>query len=212
MDEPLLTHFFQLFFTFAAMVLLIFVSVSAPTWDKISFMDVTRGGSMERYGVFGSSADDSTHIGYRIAGADSGTLHSLSYALVLVPIGAALSGLAFLFGLCGAGYHRVGTILMTLFSAVALLVTLVAWVLSMVLFGIARNRLHDRGYGAKFQNAEWIRECLLSSVPLAHLLITFVFQSSARSSRSPLPSALALSAALATTVAVAPSIPRPTNY
>lgn len=67
-----------------------------------------------------------------------------------------MSGLAFLFGLCGAGYHRVGTILMSLLSALAMLVTLVAWILEMVLFGIARDRSRNRGVDATFGNANWL--------------------------------------------------------
>jgi len=47
-------------------------------------------------------------------------------------VAAGLSGLAVLFGLCGAGYHRAGTVIMTLLAALATIVTLVAWVLSMV--------------------------------------------------------------------------------
>lgn len=139
------------------MVLLIFASISAPTWNKISFMDVTgQGAGTTHWGVFGSSLSGSSHLGYRIPGADSATLHTLSYTLILVPIGAGLAGLSFLFGLCGAAYHRVGTILMTLTSALALLATLLAWVLSMVLFGVARHRLNNRGYHAKYQSAEWL--------------------------------------------------------
>ena len=46
---------------------------------------------------------------------------------------AGLSGLAVLFGLCGAAYHRAGTIFMMLVSALAFLVTLVVWVVEMVL-------------------------------------------------------------------------------
>ena len=69
---------------------------------------------------------------------------------------AGISGLAFLFGLCGAGYHRVGTIFMSLLSGLALLVTLVVWVIDMVLFGIVKARLHDQNIDAKWGNANWI--------------------------------------------------------
>ena len=48
-----------------------------------------------------------------------------------------------LFGLCGAAYHRSGTILMALTSLLAFLATLVAWVIDMVLWGIVRNRIRD---------------------------------------------------------------------
>ena len=45
---------------------------------------------------------------------------------------------------------------MTITTSLALLVTLVAWVLSMTLFGIARDRIRDQGVGAQFGNANWI--------------------------------------------------------
>ena len=70
--------------------------------------------------------------------------------------GAGLSGLAVLFGLCGAAYHRAGTVFMTLVSALALLVTLIAWVIEMVLFGVARDHVRDRGDVANFGNANWL--------------------------------------------------------
>ena len=70
--------------------------------------------------------------------------------------GAGLSGIAVLFGLCGAAYHRAGTIFMTLISALAFLVTLVAWVVEMVLFGIAREHMRDRGIDATWGNANWL--------------------------------------------------------
>ena len=73
-----------------------------------------------------------------------------------MPSGAGLSGLAVLFGLCGAGYHRAGTVFMTLVSALAFLVTLVAWVLEMVLFGVARDHMRDRGINATWGNANWM--------------------------------------------------------
>ena len=74
----------------------------------------------------------------------------------MILAGAGLSGLAVLFGLCGAAYHRVGTIFMTLISALAFLVTLVVWVIEMVLFGIARDHTRDRGVDATFGNANWL--------------------------------------------------------
>ena len=45
---------------------------------------------------------------------------------------------------------------MSLVSALALLVTLVAWVLEMVLFGVARDHARDRGIDATFGNANWL--------------------------------------------------------
>jgi hypothetical protein len=71
-------------------------------------------------------------------------------------VAAGLAGLSVLFGICGAAYHRSGTIIMTLLAALATLVPLVIFVIDMVLFGIARNRLRDNGIPAQYGNANWL--------------------------------------------------------
>ncbi|KAL0956730.1 hypothetical protein HGRIS_002849 [Hohenbuehelia grisea] len=154
-----------LFLCFAATVLLIFVCVSSPTWERISFLDVSSGGGEEtHFGVFGFTGS-SVGIGYRFAPSrlgfndsrlNSTLLHNLTKVLVLHPIAAGLAGLSFLFGLCGASYHRFGTIMMTLLSGLAFLLTLVVWVIDMVLFGIARHRFRDEGFFAQYGNANWL--------------------------------------------------------
>jgi len=144
-----------LFFCFSAMVLLIFVSVSAPTWDSISFLN-TNGLSFGVLGYTGSKP----HVGYYFpspaSDINTGILHNLTYVLILYPIAAGLSGMAFLFGICGASYHRSGTILMSLTAVLSTLCTLVAWVVSTSLFGVARDKLRDEGIPASLGNANWI--------------------------------------------------------
>ena len=81
---------------------------------------------------------------------------------------AGLSGIAVLFGLCGASYHRMGTVFMALLAALATLCTLIVWVISMVLFGIARQHVRDHGGQAQYGNANW-----LGVGALAALLIGF---------------------------------------
>ncbi|EPS97230.1 hypothetical protein FOMPIDRAFT_1025134 [Fomitopsis schrenkii] len=150
-----------LFFTFAAMVLLIFASVSAPTWNAIRFLTTTVDGATTHFGVFGYTGTDA-HVGwYFPSGVADSTLndrlfHNLTNALILIPIAAGLSGLAWLFGICGAAYHRVGTVLMTLLAAVAFLVTLVVWIIEMALFGIARDHVRNHGGAATYGNANWL--------------------------------------------------------
>jgi hypothetical protein len=52
-----------------------------------------------------------------------------------------------LFGLIGATYHRIGTVMMTLTAALGTLTALVAWVLAMVLFGgYAKTSLRHNGW------------------------------------------------------------------
>jgi hypothetical protein len=65
--------------------------------------------------------------------------------LILHPIAALFALVACLFGLCGAGFSRIGTILMSLSAALATLVTLVVWVVDMSLWGIVRNRIRSHG-------------------------------------------------------------------
>jgi len=146
-----------LFFTFTAMVLLIFASVSAPTWNSVYFLNA--GGV--HFGVFGYTGS-STHVGWFFPAnlADSrlnGHLfHNFTAVLILIPIAAGFAGISFLFGLCGFAYHRAGTVFMTLMSALAFFTTLVAWVIEMVLFGVARDHIRGRGIHATFGNANWL--------------------------------------------------------
>ncbi|KAG7452924.1 pali-domain-containing protein [Guyanagaster necrorhizus] len=151
-----------LFCCFSATVLLVFVSVSVPTWNSIYFLQVGVGSSVTRFGVFGYTGS-STGIGYNFTTAgfnssslDTNIIYNLTKTLILHPIAAGLAGLAFLFGLYGAGYHRAGTVLMSLLAALATLVTLVAWVIDMVLFGIARSHFHDQAIYAQYGNACWL--------------------------------------------------------
>lgn len=67
-----------------------------------------------------------------------------------------MAGLAFIFGLLGASYHRAGTVFMTLISGFAALVATVAWAVSMALFGIAHNHVKNNGGTATYGNALWI--------------------------------------------------------
>lgn len=115
------------------------------------------------------------HSIYSDGRLNGGLFHNFTNVLILIPIGksqirpdplfilstfflpaAGLSGIAFIFGLCGFAYHRAGTVFMTLVSALALLATLIAWVIEMVLFGVARDHIRDRGFSAEFGNANWL--------------------------------------------------------
>lgn len=158
-----------LFFTFAAAVLLIFVSVSAPTWRDIYFLSASNGQGTIRYGVFGyctaSGACSKTSLGYQLSTAAIGgnfvelgtTLHNFTYVLILHPIAAGLAGIAFLFGLLGACLaSRACTIFMTIIAFLALLVTLVAVGIDLALWIIMRRLLNDNGFNAMLGNANWL--------------------------------------------------------
>jgi len=149
-----------LFLTFAATVLLVIVCVSSPTWEKISFLNVGTGANQIHYGVFGHTGTK-VGIGYDFVGTNSSRINTtiinnLTKVLILHPIAAGLAGLAFLFGVCGAAYHRVGTILMTLLSGLAALITLVIFIIDMVLFGIVRHKYRDENIPAQYGNANWL--------------------------------------------------------
>lgn len=45
---------------------------------------------------------------------------------------------------------------MSLVSGLAFLCTLIAWIIDMVLWGIARNVLRDNGVSAQYGNANWL--------------------------------------------------------
>ncbi|KAG2150842.1 hypothetical protein DEU56DRAFT_778762 [Suillus clintonianus] len=143
-----------LFFCFSATLLLIFVSVSAPTWNTISFLNANQ----YSFGVFGYTGSK-VQIGYYFplpGDINTGVLHNLTFVLILYPIAAGLAGLAFLFGVCGAGYHRAGTVFMSFLAGLATLCTFVAWIVSMSLFGVVKDRLSSEGINASWGNANWL--------------------------------------------------------
>ncbi|EKM74943.1 hypothetical protein AGABI1DRAFT_103194 [Agaricus bisporus var. burnettii JB137-S8] len=137
------------------MVLLIFVSVSAPTWEAISFLNVGPEGHQVHYGVFGFTGSQRS-IGYTFSNnsrLNTTVLHNLTKVLILHPIVAGMSGLAFILGLSHA---RIGTVFMALVAGLAALVTFVVWVIDLVLFGIARHHFRDDGQLAQYGNANWL--------------------------------------------------------
>ncbi|WVO14976.1 hypothetical protein L204_102618 [Cryptococcus depauperatus] len=157
-----------LFFCFAAVVLLIFVSVSPPVWDKVNFLHVTAHSQKTVFGVFGECIQGGNctkrAVGYNLVvyGAQNVNIndkgfHSLTKALILHPIAGLLALIALLFGLMGVGCaSRGATIMMALTSAVAFLVTLVVFVIDIVMWVIIRHRVRNAGYDAHLGNANWL--------------------------------------------------------
>ncbi|CAE6416243.1 unnamed protein product [Rhizoctonia solani] len=94
-----------LFFCFAACVLLIIVTLSAPIWNDVSFLNASVGGREVHFGVFGYTGS-ARKLGYTIdpaiLGLNSNNLntkliHNLTYVMVLHPVAAGLAGLAVIF-------------------------------------------------------------------------------------------------------------------
>ncbi|KAJ7647359.1 pali-domain-containing protein [Roridomyces roridus] len=146
----------------AAAVFLILVTISAPTWEKIGFLKA--GPLPIRFGVLGHTGTR-VGIGYRFNSSalafDDHNLNTpvvlnLTKTLILHPVAAGLAGLASFFGLCGLTYYHGGTVVMVLLAALATVVCLLAFVLDLVLFGIARNSFRSQGISAQYDNACWL--------------------------------------------------------
>ena len=73
---------------------------------------------------------------------------------------------------------------MSLTSALALLVTLVAWVLEMVLLGIAHHRASEPGAYAQWGNANWLVLGALVALFLGFITATCGIFGSYRARRS----------------------------
>ena len=78
-----------------------------------------------------------------------------------------IAGFAFFFGVCGSAGNQSGTAIMTLLAGLALLTTFVAWVIDMILFGIARQRYRNTGERAQYGNANWLTLGALVALLLA---------------------------------------------
>ena len=62
---------------------------------------------------------------------------------------------------------------MTLLAGLALLVTFVAWVIDLILFGIGRQRYRNEGEKAQYGNANWLTLGALVALLLAFCASAF---------------------------------------
>ncbi|CDZ97306.1 Actin cortical patch SUR7/pH-response regulator PalI [Phaffia rhodozyma] len=178
---PSFAAFPGFFFAFAAMVLLVIVSVSVPIWDSVYFLKATLNSETVTFGNWGycvqGGSCTSAKYGYDLTSTlisdSTGKLSNalskgLTYVFILHPIAAGLSFIAALLGLIGTfASSRASTILMVIASLLALLVTGVAWIINMIAFGIARNRVRNAGGQASYENGEWILLGAFASLILA---------------------------------------------
>lgn len=72
----------------------------------------------------------------RFSNGTATTVHNLSRALILHPIAAAVSFLAFLTALAS---HRIGFLFSSLIAGVATLITLIALILDLVNFSVSNR-------------------------------------------------------------------------
>ncbi|ODN87674.1 hypothetical protein L198_06897 [Cryptococcus wingfieldii CBS 7118] len=169
-----------LFFAFCAMVLLIFVSVSPPAWERIHFLQASAGGQTTVFGVLGeclSGGGQCTdrNVGYdlQVWGADNLNInttnfHRLTRALILHPIAGFFALLSLIFGaLATACASRFLTIMMALSALFGLLITIAAFVLDMVFWSLVKNKINDAGYSASYGNANWLTAGALGAFALS---------------------------------------------
>jgi len=178
------------FFLFAAFVLLIFVSVSAPVADWLYFLKATSGGTEIRLGNWGAcvrlaggsfSCTDKS-LGYRAddivdtlgeTGDISGSVvRGLTYALVLHPIAAGVTLIAMIVSLTTNVCLDICGSLIAFF---AFLVCLVALIVDSVLFITARNRINSNvaGSPASLSNCYWMVVTATVSLLLAAITVCF---------------------------------------
>jgi len=150
------------FFILAGWVLLLVATISAPVVDKISFLNITNGGSTTSFGVFGYCQDaqsgqcSSRALGYSLASIAGSAGNDPSYvntsvdratkALVLHPIAA---GIAFIAQIIALASHRFGFLFASLIVLFAFFVSLAAMALDFALFGIVRHAINNPGNNSK---------------------------------------------------------------
>lgn len=144
-------HWLGAFLYFAAMVLLLIASVSAPIWDNVGYVKGTLNGQKFVGGTWGycfGGVCTNSNLGYdqqRLAqltgtqAAASAIRYTFSKTLVLAPVSAGLAFIALLFSL---STHFVMGILASLWGLLAFLSTVVLLGLSLGFFISLRNRLN----------------------------------------------------------------------
>jgi len=169
-------HHFGTFLLFAAAILLLITTISAPVVNDIGILKVTLTNksnfhhSSVRFGTFGycvldvapadSDQDFCTgkHIGYNPAAviseidqttfdkAGTNTSKALTRVMILHPIACGLAFIAFLLAL-GSGV--CGAVFAAMVSAIAWVITVVVMATDFVAFGIIKRHVNNDGSGSK---------------------------------------------------------------
>lgn len=179
------------FFLFAAFVLLIFVSVSAPVAHWLYFLEANNAGTQIRLGNWGACVREAgaagwtctnRSLGYRAddiiellgsTGEISGSIvRGLTYALVLHPIAAGIVLIAMIVSLTTNVCLDICGSLIAFF---AFLVCLVALIVDSVLFVTARQRINSdlAGSPASLGNCYWMVVAATASLLLASITVCF---------------------------------------
>jgi len=187
------THWVGVFFLFAAAVLLLITTISAPVIGDIAILKVTLTNSSAlrhssvTFGTFGHcvldvapAATDQDYcsrrrIGYQpatiMAAIDgegfnrvaSDTADGLTDAMILHPIACALAFIAFFLSL-GAGV--IGSLLGFAVGALAWIITLVVMAIDFALFGIIKDHVNSDGSGSHAFYSIGMWTCLAAMILL----------------------------------------------
>ncbi|RXK38412.1 hypothetical protein M231_04321 [Tremella mesenterica] len=188
-------YFLSCFLLFAATVLLLIATISAPIWDKVAFMKVQNNGAKIAFGTFGycqsggsNNGCSDTALGYNIAALSGAVtdwtyvnnhLETVTKALILHPIACGISGIAFLIALVS---HRIGFLFSSLVAFLAFIVSLAVMIIDFVLFGIIRHEIRDNSSGtANYSTAIWL--VLAATVILFFATFVVLFECCAGRSR-----------------------------
>lgn len=204
-------HWLGVFFIFAASILLLITTISAPVIHDIALLKVTLTNqsvlrhSSVTFGTFGhcvldvaGPTDDQDWCAPRTVGyspasimsaidgtgfsvAASATADGLTNAMILHPIACGLAFIAFLLAV-GAGV--IGSLLGAMVAAVAWVLTLIVMAIDFTLFGIIKDHVNNDGSGsyAVYSVAMWT---VLAAMILLFfgMLIVFFTCCSARRAR-----------------------------
>ncbi|CAK7567293.1 MAG: hypothetical protein SEPTF4163_005256 [Sporothrix epigloea] len=193
-------HHIGSFLLFAATILLIVVSISAPVINHISLLkvqtsNISRGTTPAiEFGSFGYCSVDNGNghdicsprkIGYNpaavVTAANVATSFSdasedstkiLTKIMILHPVAAAVSFIAFLLAL-GAGF--IGSFMATLVSLIAFIVTAVVVITDFILFHIIKDHVNDSksDASAKYGIAIWLLLAAGACLLLGTLIVFF---------------------------------------
>jgi len=166
-----------------AFILLLLCSISVPVTYALYFLDSEISG-YTRYGIWGWCDYDAGYCwgNYLYWGFDPFFLVSLTRGLVLFPISTIITFLTIL-ALIPASfrsedYEPVPLAVYPILAVLASLTSLIAFVISMPLFAIARNRLRADGISANFGPCMW-----MSLVAMILLFVVAVLSIMGRYSR-----------------------------
>ncbi|EIN09867.1 pali-domain-containing protein [Punctularia strigosozonata HHB-11173 SS5] len=146
-------------FTLAAFVLLLLVTISTPVVHAFYFVHADTGGGV-RFGIWGWCIDHGTclsdRLGYRW---DTQIIHSLTFTLVFYPIATGFTFLALLSllpVLLSKSLQMYPFPAFSLLSLLSFFWSLLAFIVMIVLWAVAKSRFHDDGIKTTWGPLPWM--------------------------------------------------------